>query len=265
MVSTSAPKGVTQPMPVTTTRRLMASLLRRLAAAWAAAGSRLPSAAWPTSNAPKQPHHPQKRLRLEQAAQAGIVQVGEDDLRLGVQHVALVAGGGDHRPFFADVLDRGGVGERVAGHGLAVEHGLGHLGQHHLLGELVVLADQQPARLRHALDHQRVGDHRVAGEVVVQVVLGQRDVLDGLGVPPALELDEPIDPVPSHGTLDSPPVQWKAHSVTSTLLSTKRHMSATVSRLPKSCTTGFLAKSSRLANGIRLRSSASPSSVTLPS
>ena len=43
-----------------------------------------------------------------------------------------------------------------------------------------------------------------------------------------------------------------------TLVSTNRHMSATVNRLPKSWTTGFLAKSSRSAKGIRLRSSATP-------
>ena len=133
-----------------------------------------------------------------------VVQMGEDDLRLGVKHVALVAGGRDHRPFRADVLDLRGVRKRVAGRRRAIEHGLGQLGQHHLLGELVVLADQQPARLRHPLDHQRIGNHRVEGKMVVQILLGQRDVLDGLGVPPALKLDESIDPIPSHGTPPSP-------------------------------------------------------------
>ena len=39
---------------------------------------------------------------------------------------------------------------------------------------------------------------RRAREMVVQMLLGQRDVLDGHGVAAALELPEAIDPKPTH-------------------------------------------------------------------
>jgi len=49
---------------------------------------RLPSAACPISKAPSS-RIMRGRSPFKQAAQAGIVQMGEDDFRLGVQHISL--------------------------------------------------------------------------------------------------------------------------------------------------------------------------------
>ena len=76
--------------------------------------------------------------------------------------------------------------------------GLGQLGQDHALFEAAVLAHQQAAGLGDALDDQRIGHHRRAGKVVVQVLLGQRDILDGRGPPATFELGKAINPKPTH-------------------------------------------------------------------
>jgi hypothetical protein len=65
-----------------------------------------------------------------------------------------------------------------------------------------LLAHQNAGRLRHRLDHQALGHHREAREVVVHVLLGQRDVLDRHGAAAALELNELIYPNPAHGIYD---------------------------------------------------------------
>ena len=90
------------------------------------------------------------------------------------------------------------VDELVAGAGDAEELGAGDLGQDDLLGEPARLADQDPAGLGQPLDDQRGRHHRVAREVVVQVLLGQGQVLDGPGELAAAELQELVDPDPSH-------------------------------------------------------------------
>ena len=43
------------------------------------------------------------------------------------------------------------------------------------------LAQQDAAGLRHALEHEGTGHHREAGVMVVQMLFGQRDVLDRHG------------------------------------------------------------------------------------
>ncbi len=98
-----------------------------------------------------------------------------------------------------NLFDLSAVGQRVAGHGREVKRGAGHLGQHDALAELIDLADQQAAGLRNSFDDERVGHHRSAGKMVVQVLLGQRHVLDGDRVAATFELKISIDPEPTHG------------------------------------------------------------------
>ena len=160
--------------------------------------SGLPSAARPTRYAPKTPHHREECLGRKERAQPRSVQMDEKDFGLGLQAIANVARGGDCGPLRILVHDRRQVGQRVARPGGAEELHLGQFRQDHLLGELVVFADQQPAGLGHALDDQRVGKDGELRKVVVQIVLGQRNALDGLGVPPAFEFQETIDPEPAH-------------------------------------------------------------------
>ena len=81
------------------------------------------------------------------------------------------------RPFGPQVLQLDFVDELVAGHRLAVEHGLGDLGQHHLLAELVRLADQNAAGLGQAFQNKRPRHDRPAGEMVGEVFLGVAQVL----------------------------------------------------------------------------------------
>ena len=86
----------------------------------------------------------------------------------------------------------------VARHDAAVERGLRDLRQDHLLLEVERLAHQDAARLRHPLDHQRRRMDRITRNVVVQVLFGQGDVLDGHRAAARLELNELVDPDPAH-------------------------------------------------------------------
>ena len=90
-------------------------------------------------------------------------------------------------------------GELFPGQGLAPEAGPGDLGEHDLLPEVVGLAHEDAAGLGQPFQQERRGHDRVTGEVVGEVVLRQAQVLDGPGLPPAVELQESVDPEPTHG------------------------------------------------------------------
>src|SRR5262249_19672176 len=65
--------------------------------------------------------------------------------------------------------------------------------------EAIKLPHQQATRLRKSFDNQRIGHDRKTGEVVVQVLFGQGEVLDGLGLLATFEFDKFVDPDPAHG------------------------------------------------------------------
>ena len=88
--------------------------------------------------------------------------------------------------------------DRVAGHGIEVKFGIGHLREHDPAVVVDRIGHQESGRLRHPLDDQRVGHQRRAGEVVVHVLLGQRHVLHGRGLFAPHELIKTIDPEPAH-------------------------------------------------------------------
>ena len=60
----------------------------------------------------------------------------------------------------------------------AVLDRLGLLEDDHAVGEVLHVADQPGTGLRQRLEHQDAGHHREAGEMVRQILLGQRQVLD---------------------------------------------------------------------------------------
>ena len=80
----------------------------------------------------------------------------------------------------------------------AVEGRPTDLGEDDLLRKVTRLADEDAAGLRHAFDDQRMRHDRKRRVEVVQMLLGQRDVLDRRRRLPAGELGEPVDPNPTH-------------------------------------------------------------------
>src|SRR5208337_1396555 len=54
----------------------------------------------------------------------------------------------------------------------------GNFGEHDLLGEPTRFSDQDPSGLGQPFDDQRGGHDRIAGEMIVQMLLSQCEVLD---------------------------------------------------------------------------------------
>ena len=113
----------------------------------------------------------------------------------------LDIGGGRDGGLFRNLLDSRLVGDLVAGMDFLDKFGLGDLGQNDLLAEPARLADQNARGLGHALDHQGGRHDRKSLPVIVEVLLGQRDVLDRLGPLSGLKDRKPINPDPSHALL----------------------------------------------------------------
>ena len=106
----------------------------------------------------------------------------------------------------------GPVSERFAGPDLAFKRALGKLGQHDQLIEAIDFAHQQPARLCHPFGDQRVGHHRIACPMIVQVVFAERDRLDGRGARARDEFSESVEPEPTHGASLRERVKWGGRS-----------------------------------------------------
>ena len=65
------------------------------------------------------------------------------------------------------------------------------------------LAHEDAARLREPFEDQTGRHHRIAREVVGEVILGQAEVLHRPGGLPAVKLSETVDPDPSHASFPS--------------------------------------------------------------
>ena len=128
----------------------------------------------------------------------GWVDVGEDDFAFGDQAITAGRAGADHAAFVAGVEEFTGINDLIAGLGPAVEGHLRNLGEDDHMLEAVGFTEQDAAGLGHALDHQRAGHDREAGVMVVEMLLGQRHVLHGLGGLAAVEFDKTVDPEPAH-------------------------------------------------------------------
>ena len=70
--------------------------------------------------------------------------MGEEEFHLGLQPVADVADGRDHRPVFAGCLIVGVVDERVARYGREMKNGPGNLGQHDAFFEIACSPTSSP-------------------------------------------------------------------------------------------------------------------------
>ena len=78
-----------------------------------------------------------------------------------------------------------------------MELDLGDLGQHHLQPKIVFCATSRPPVCAIPSMTSELGITG-RGEMVVQMILGQADVLDRRGLLPADELGVSIDPEPTH-------------------------------------------------------------------
>ena len=183
MVSMSWPMGVTQPMPVTTTRRLMVRLtssrggacaaerrplsrrrppflrfrVRRFqrqppfaarAGAAAPAGGCHPRSA-PTSYSRYERRIPRKSTGSNSSTPSKRLSNGANTICASASNcVSAVRRRGDDRSAGLHVVQFGGIAERVARFREVVEHGFAQLGQHDPVAESAPLADQQTAGLR---------------------------------------------------------------------------------------------------------------------
>lgn len=72
--------------------------------------------------------------------------------------------------------------------------GLSNFGQHDVLFETEMLGDKNPAQLCHTLDNQRWRQNGIAGDVVVNDLFIERNVLGAMGVRATDKLGESINP-----------------------------------------------------------------------
>lgn len=124
--------------------------------------------------------------------------MGEDDVDLGdgetIAKDASDGGGGG----VGELLDDGFVAELLTGSNERMKNGAFDLGEDDLFGELSGFADEDSGGLCHALDDERGGHDGKAGEVVVEVLFGKRDVLECDGPLSGFERFELVDPDPAH-------------------------------------------------------------------
>ena len=130
--------------------------------------------------------------------------MGEHDLRVGEQFTVQECLGVDDSPFAPQVGQRDFVDKLIARTSHPVKLGAGDLGEDDFLREPTRLADQDPPRLCQALDDQRGRHHRITGEVIVEVLFRQGEILDRTGELAAAKLQKLIDPDPSHRLVHPP-------------------------------------------------------------
>ncbi len=111
------------------------------------------------------------------------------DTRRHLDRPALGSGIGENRL----------ITQAIAGHDRIVERNIRHLRENHDMLEMIHLAQQDPSRLGHSLDHQGGRHDGVAGDVIVQMFLGAGHVFHRDGPLAAFELFESINPNPTHG------------------------------------------------------------------
>ena len=106
----------------------------------------------------------------------------EDDLSIRNQSLTDMSLYFDHAPFVAGINQLGGVGQCIAGNCPTVKRHLRNFGQDDHPVELVHFSQQNSAGLSHPFEHQRLGHHWKTRKVIVQMVFGQGDVFNRLGV-----------------------------------------------------------------------------------
>src|SRR5271157_2420338 len=154
--------------------------------------------------------YPEKLLRedkilgAENLVGARVVQVSKDDLGIDKQLALEKRLGLDHRSFASQVLEGDLVDQLVTGAGHAQEISSGNLGEDDLLGEPTRFSDQDPSGLGQPFDDQRGGHDRIAGEMIVQMLLSQCEVLDRPRELAAAKFQELVDPDPTHRQEGSP-------------------------------------------------------------
>src|SRR5271157_5333986 len=154
--------------------------------------------------------YPEKLLRedeilgAENLVGARVVQVSKDDLGIDKQLALEKRLGLDHRSFTSQVLEGDLVDQLVTGAGHAQEISSGNLGEDDLLGEPTRFSDQDPSGLGQPFDDQRGGHDRIAGEMIVQMLLSQCEVLDRPRELAAAKFQELVDPDPTHRRKGSP-------------------------------------------------------------
>jgi hypothetical protein len=79
-----------------------------------------------------------------------------------------------------------------------VELRAGNFGENDLFSKTSSLADEDPTSLGQSLDDQRGGHYGITRKMIVQMLFGQGQVLDGAGKLTASEFEKLVDPDPSH-------------------------------------------------------------------
>ncbi len=67
------------------------------------------------------------------------------------------------------------------------------------MGEVFHIANEPGGGLREGFEHQHTGHHREAGEMIRQVLLRERKVLDGGQRMTGIDLGDAVDEDKSHG------------------------------------------------------------------
>ncbi len=134
----------------------------------------------------------------ENLCRAVLVEMGEEDFGLSRHDAVHQDPRRNCSAFRTHVQDLGLEDQLFPGQHLAVEHHLRHLRQNDLLLEVVGVADEDTAGLGKPFEDQRRRHHRITGEVVGEMILGQAQVFHGAGGNPVLQIQESVDPDPAH-------------------------------------------------------------------
>ena len=151
-----------------------------------------------------QVEHPEKLLSehkvlgAKDLVGARIIQVGEDDLGVREQLAVQERLAGDDGPFAAQIRERYLVDELVARAGDAVELRAGILASTTFSAKPPASPTRIPPVCASPSMIERGRHHGISREMVVQVLFGQREVLDGPRELTAAKLNELVDPDPSH-------------------------------------------------------------------
>lgn len=124
----------------------------------------------------------------------------EDNLCFCNKFLPAVCENSCHPAFFAGISECGGIDDLVPWPHIAMRLELGDFRQKHQVLEIVSFSEQNPACLRHPFHDERAGHHWKARKVIVQMLFGQRHILDGLRLLAPVELNELINPKPAHNT-----------------------------------------------------------------
>src|SRR5262245_12196789 len=133
-----------------------------------------------------------------------VIEVCKDNLGVD-QELSIEKGLGVDTSSFGLQIGQGHlVNKLISGASDSVEIGTRDLGEDDLLGKTPRFTDQYSARLGQPLDDQRSGHDGKAGEVIVKMLLRERQILDRPRELPTAELDQFVDPNPTHRRGNSP-------------------------------------------------------------